>query len=146
MNSLCSQQDGNVVRTSSFLRSAARIIAAGLVTAIAACAGVEPRTTSEARVKERAQLRWNALVQGDVKTSYDYFSPGSKTGFSLADYGTSVRIGFWKAVTVESVECSTPDRCEALATIEYVHRGMQIKSPHRETWIRDGSDWWLLRR
>lgn len=146
MNSLCPQQDGHVVRTSSFLRSTARIIAVGLVAAVAACAVVEPRTSSEARVKERAQLRWNALVLGDLKTSYDYFSPGSKTGFSLADYGTSVRIGFWKAVTVDSVECSTPDRCEALATIEYLHRGMQIKSPHRETWIRDGSEWWLLRR
>lgn len=134
------------MRTPRFLRSAARIIAVALVTAIAACAVVEPRTSSEATVKERAQVRWNALVQGDLKTAYDYFSPGSKTGFPLADFGSSIRIGFWKAVTVDKVECSTPDRCEALATIEYVHRGMQIKSPHRETWIRDGSEWWLLRR
>ena len=120
-------------------------IACVLVSLTAACAIFGSRPP-EVEVKERAQLRWNALVQGDLKTAYEYFSPGSRMGFQLADFGSSIRIGFWKAVQVDTVECSSPDRCEVTATMDYVHRGMKITTPHRETWIREGSNWWFLRK
>jgi hypothetical protein len=112
----------------------------------AACATMDSQSSSEAVVKQRAQARWDAMVQGDLKAAYGYFSPGSRTGYSLADFGSSIRIGFWKAVTVDRVECNSPDRCDVMVTIEYLKNGMRIKTPHRESWIRDGSEWWFLRR
>jgi hypothetical protein len=115
-----------------------------MVALMAACAAVNPRS-SEDIVKERAQARWNALVQGDVKTAYEFFSPGSRAGLSLADFAGGIRIGFWKAVVVDKVECAA-ESCEVHSTIEYETRGMRVKTPHRETWVRDGSNWWFLRR
>lgn len=111
---------------------------------LAACATANPRNSQDI-VKERAQARWNALVQGDVKTAYEFFSPGSRTALTLADFASGIRIGFWKAVVVDQVECGA-ETCEVRSTIEYDHRGMRIKTPHRETWVREGSNWWFLRR
>ena len=97
-------------------------------------------------MKDRSQARWNALVQGDVKTAYEFFSPGSRATMSLADFASGIKVGFWKAVTVDKVECGTGDRCDVSTTIEYEFRGSRIKTPSRETWVRDGADWWFLRR
>lgn len=144
MNSLWPEQDGNELGKSGFVRATGRGIAGLLLALTAACATLGP--APEAVVKERAQARWNALVQGDVKAAYEYFSPGSRATSSLADFASGIRIGFWKAVTVDKVECGTPDRCDVESTIEYDHRGMRIKTPHKETWVREGSNWWFLRR
>ena len=114
--------------------------------ALAGCASVAPARPAEAVVKDRAQARWNALVQGDVKAAYEYYGPGTRATVSLADFTGGMKIGFWKSVTVDKVECDSPDRCEAYTTIEYEQRGMRVKSPSRETWIREGSNWWLVRR
>ena len=119
-------------------------VAVLMVALMAACATVSPRSSQDI-VRDRAQARWNALVQGDVKAAYEFFSPGSRTTMSLADFATGIRLGFWKAVVVDQVECGA-DSCEVSSTIEYDHRGMRVKTPHRETWVREGSNWWFLRR
>jgi hypothetical protein len=120
--------------------------AAVVLTALAAaCATPAPPPAPEAIVKDRSQARWNALVQGDVKTAYEFFSPGSRATMSLADFASGIKVGFWKAVTVDKVECGA-DRCDVSSTIEYEFRGSRIKTPNRETWVRDGADWWFLRR
>ena len=129
----------------SFWRIGSRVAAVVLVAVSASCATVETRRPEDA-VKEKAQARWNALVQGDVKAAYEYFSPGSRATLSLIDFTNGIRIGFWKKVVVDKVECGGPDSCEVFTTIEYDHRGMRIKTPHRETWIREGTNWWFLRR
>ena len=133
------------MKTSRFWLYAARFLVVGSVI-LAGCASVGGGPAPEAVVKERAQARWNALVQGDVKAAYEYYGPGTRSTLSLAEFAAGVKIGFWKSVTVDKVECGAPDRCEVSTTIEYEYRGTKVKSPSRETWIREGSDWWLVRR
>jgi len=133
------------VKTQRFLQRTAGVIAfASLV--LAGCATVVQGPAPEAAVKDRAQARWNALVQGDVKAAYEYYGPGTRQTVSLADFAAGIKVGFWKSVTVDKVECASADRCEVSTTIEYEHRGMRVKAPSRETWINDGSNWWLVRR
>ena len=115
------------------------------IAVLAGCATVATKP-KEAIVAERSQARWNALVQGDVKAAYEYFSPGSRQTMTLADFAAGIRIGFWKAVKVDKVECPSDERCEVHVTITYDHRGMRVNTPHRETWVRDGAEWWFLRR
>ena len=146
MNSLSPQQHGYAVGKARYTGLKQHVAAAVLAAFTAACATSPPPKPAEEIVKERAQARWNALVQGDVKTAYDFFSPGSRSTTSLADFAGGIRIGFWKAVTVEKVECSSADRCDAHSNIEYDYRGTRIKTPHREVWVKDGSQWWYLRR
>jgi nucleoside phosphorylase len=115
-----------------------------VVTAVG-CAAVVPRT-AEMIVKERAQARWDALLKGDSKAAYGYMSPGSRSVVTEKDYAASIREGFWKAAVVDGVECGAAQSCDALVTIEYEYLGRRTKTPLRETWIREGSDWWYLRK
>ena len=102
--------------------------------------------SAEELVKERAQARWDALVKGDVKGAYTFLSPGSRAVLNFESYAAAIRVGFWKSARVERVECKTVDACEAHATIEYEYQGQRIKTPLRETWIREGTDWWYVKR
>lgn len=145
MNSLSPQEHVYTVGKTGF-QVVSRLVAAALLAAlVAGCATSPPPRPAQEIVKDRAQARWNALVQGDVKAAYEFFSPGSRITMSLADFASGIRVGFWKEVAVDKVECDA-DRCEVSTTIEYEFRGSRIKTPNRETWVRDGSDWWYLRR
>ncbi len=103
---------------------------------------IAPKAPEEA-VKERAQLRWDALVRGDYKAAYAYLSPGSRAVQREQEYVKSLRQGFWKAAQVEKATC-TEQRCEVEASIEYELMGRRSKTPLRETWIREGSEWWYV--
>lgn len=115
----------------------------GLV--LAACATTPPKP-ADAIVKERSQARWDLMVKGDFDKAYEYFSPSSRQTMSLPGFKSRIKAGFWKAVKVDKVECSSADRCEVTMTIDYDYRGQRVMTPHRETWIRDESNWWLLSR
>jgi hypothetical protein len=142
LNSLSTQP---VVEMDVFvgLARSASVVAVGLLAV--ACATVAPKTPEE-QVKERAQARWERLVKGDAKGAYEYFSPGSRSVLSADSFAASIKPGFWKSVVVEKVTCESAQTCEAQATIEYEFQGRRTKTPLRETWIRDGSDWWYVQK
>lgn len=133
------------MKTSRGLQFAAPVFVV-VLSLLAGCASVSQGGAPEAVVQNRAQTRWNALVQGDLEKAYGFYGPGTRSTLSFADFKAGLRQGFWKSVTVDKVVCPAPDRCDVSTTIEYEHRGMRIKTPSRETWIREGSDWWLVRR
>jgi hypothetical protein len=120
-------------------------VAGVLAVVLAGCAAMAPRSP-EAVVKERAQARWDAMVKNDFNAAYGYLSPGSRSVVSAQDYAASLRRGFWKSATVEKVECGSAQSCEVSATIEYEAMGRRTKTPLRESWIRDGSEWWYLQK
>lgn len=122
--------------------TAVAVVAA--VGGIAGCATVE--ATPEQAVKERAQAKWDALVKGDTKTAYGYFSPGSREVLSLEAYDAAVRKGFWKSAQVERVVCANPDSCDAIGTMQYTYQGRAVTTPFRETWVRSGKDWWYVQK
>jgi hypothetical protein len=119
------------------------VVVAGLLAV--ACATVQPRTPEEV-VKERSQARWNLLLKGDMKAAYEYLSPGSRAVMTYEDFVTSIRRGFWKAAEVQKVACEGAQTCEAQSMIEYEFQGRRVKTPLKETWIRDGSDWWYVQK
>jgi len=119
-------------------------LAAAVVVAVSGCAVLAPKPPEEA-VKERAQARWDALVKGDYKAAYAYLSPGSKAVQPETDYVNSLRRNFWTAAKVEKATC-TEQRCEVEASIEYQLQGRRTTTPLRETWIREGSEWWYMKQ
>jgi hypothetical protein len=112
---------------------------------VAACASLDQRPPEE-KVAARAQERWDALVKGDLKAAYGYLSPGSRSVMDQASFETGIRRGFWKSAKVDKVVCAVQQSCDVYVTIEYEFRGGQTKSPLRETWIQDGSNWWLVQK
>ncbi len=145
MNSLSTQQ----VEKLGYFQVLRGIATAGLlatvIAGLTACAALERRAPQEV-IKERAQARWNALVKGDIRAAYAYLSPGSKAVMTEDDYRDSIKRGFWKSAVVEKVICPAPDSCDVGTAIEYEIQGRRIKTPTKETWIREGSDWWYVQK
>ena len=100
----------------------------------------------EQAVAERAQARWDLLVKGDFEGAYGYLSPGSRSVLSQSNYVESLRKGFWKAAKVGKVACGTEQACDVDVRIEYEFQGHRISTPLRETWVREGSQWWYVKK
>ena len=144
MNSLSTQHGNQAVLGVGFMKIL-RLSAALAVSGLLGCAAVDLRD-DDVVVKERAQARWDALVKGDTRAAYQYLSPASRAALTPDAYAGSLRQGFWKSAKVDSVTCATKDSCDAHVTIEYEFQGRRNKSPVREAWIREGSEWWYLQR
>lgn len=114
----------------------------GVAMAVAGCAVLDSRSPEEV-VKARAQARWNALISTDLKTAYDFYTPATRKTLRYEGFVLSYKEGFWKSATVDKVECPRPDLCLADVTLEsQVRKGLTVKGPLRETWIREGNEWW----
>ena len=144
MNSLSTQRAVNRLVVQCARGVLGRLSVGMLAVAMWGCATVP--SNPEAELKQKAQARWDALVKGDFIAAYGYMSPGSRSIISASEYTSSLRAGFWKSAVVEKVECGSAQSCDVSATIEYEHLGRRTKTPLRETWIREGQDWWYLRK
>jgi hypothetical protein len=144
LNSLSTQQAGKRLAYLDVKGALGRLGIVVLAVVMGGCA-VTPSTPEEA-VKQRAQARWDAMVKGDFNAAYGYLSPGSRSVITASDFASSLRAGFWKSAMVDKVECGSAQSCEVSATIEYEYLGRRTKTPLRETWIREGSEWWYLRK
>lgn len=127
------------------------ILAVVLVAGLAGCAAqtgpvAVVEKSREAVVQERAQARWDVLLKNQMAEAYRFYSPASRAVLSYEDFIRSMRVGFWKAAQVERVECQAEDVCEAIVSIEYQHRGSQVRTPIRETWIRTEGHWWYVQK
>ena len=112
---------------------------------VSACATLDSRPASEI-VKERSRVRWDGLVKGDIAKAYGFLSPTARKTLKLEDYAANMRQGFWKAVTIDTVECGGPDVCDVSVTVEYERNMGRIKSPLKETWILEDSNWWYAQK
>jgi len=144
LNSLSTQRAVNQLVVQRAVRVLGRLSVAVLAVAMWGCATVQ--SSPEAALKQRAQARWDALLKGDFNAAYGYLSPGSRSIATASEYAASMKAGFWKSAVVETVECGSAQSCEVVATIEYEHLGRRTKTPLRETWIREGQEWWYLRK
>jgi len=113
-----------------------------VVAAVAAgCAGLESKPAAEV-VKEKSQARWDALVKGDLKTAYEFYTPTTRQSLKYEGFVIAYPQNLYKSATVDKVNCPKPDLCYADVTLENLVKGHRIKGPLRETWIREGNDWW----
>jgi hypothetical protein len=100
---------------------------------------------AEEIVAERAQARWDALLQGDVATVYGFTSPAYRSGISQnrfrARFGGAVR---WTKAEVHEVTCEE-DRCRVVVLVSYraARERMENTRPIEETWIHSEGEWWL---
>src|SRR3989338_7878395 len=119
-----------------------------MVFGLAGCAGfsVKPGSASDRQeiVRERAQLRWDALIKGDLDTAYKYLTPGTRSIVSLDVYRKKIRPGLWEKASVESVSCEA-DQCEVSMLVEYSYRNMKSRKLQvKEFWLLDENDWWYV--
>ncbi|MBD8526443.1 nuclear transport factor 2 family protein [Pseudomarimonas arenosa] len=129
-------------------------LAVALLFTLAACATSPGKPkTPEGRVALDADLRWKAMLTGDWKTAYAYFTPGYRELNRYEDFEARMmnrRIN-WTAAVVDSVTCEAAERCTARVRIEFDLIGGlpgagEIKSFRTvdEVWLLSDGKWRML--
>jgi hypothetical protein len=98
----------------------------------------------EEQVKDRAMLRWQALIRGDLDAAYGFFSKATRETYPIELYRAKMRPGGWREAKVDSVKCAD-GLCEVVVTISLDHTRLKgIVAPVAERWIiQDGLAWYV---
>lgn len=115
---------------------------------VAACAPQAPTQT----IEERAQARWDLLMERDFEGAWAYMTPGFRETTNQYDYardmaGRPIR---WLSATVSGKNCEE-DVCKISVLVEYRAVGapsgmgqMRLSRTINETWIRLDDEWWFV--
>lgn len=103
-------------------------------------------------VRERAEARWAALLDGDLESAYSYYSPGYRSANSVIDFGVSWSTRRVKFISADYAEHQCEDeRCsvtfETGFTVERPVPGMDVFNGTQridETWIESDGQWWFV--
>jgi hypothetical protein len=117
------------------------VVFGGLAVAAAGCAAVDKRPPAEI-VKERAEARLKAVLAGDGRTVYQYLTPTIRKTLTVEEYVARVPTGFWKAASIEKVDCPRENVCDVSLNVEYAYKGSRIRTPVKEAWIQEDRNWW----
>jgi len=95
-------------------------------------------------VAERAQERWQALIEKDLARAYTFLSEGTRQAISLERYQSGIKAGMWRKVEVEGVDCRGTV-CKARLLVTYDHKMMKdVTTPLSEDWIIENGNAWLV--
>ena len=134
---------------------AARHIATALVLLavllLTACATTSTASPEDI-IKERAQARWDALLEGDFATAYSYLSPGYRSAITVVDYEIGVRM---QKVQYRLAEYQGHSCEKNVCTVRF-KVGYRVVKPVpgldnwesdsmvSEQWIKSNGEWWFL--
>jgi hypothetical protein len=101
--------------------------------------------SAEARVRDRAEARWSALIKGDTDKAYQFLSQTARETMPMAVYRSRVNAKAWLGATVDGVVCEL-EKCDVKITLKMeVLPNLPVAFPGvTETWILDQSEWWLV--
>jgi hypothetical protein len=134
----------------SAVRPVVTVLVLLAVMLLSACAATP--TSTEDVIKERAQARWDALLDGDFATAYSYFSPGYRSTITVVDFEIGVRMRKVRYRTAEYLGHS----CENDVCTVQIKVGYQVARPVpgldnwesesmlSEQWINSDGEWWFL--
>lgn len=121
-----------------------------LVVLLAGCAGTGQAPTET--VRERAQERWDLLIERNAGAAWEYYTPGYRETMDRRDFAYEIarRPVRWLKAEVLTVECET-ERCKVRTMVSYdvpsARSGMgnmQTSRVVEETWIRTKNRWWYV--
>lgn len=120
------------------------------------CLSLTACGSGETAVKEAAQQRWNALIEGDFQQAYQHYTDAFKETVPLKHFRNQVQgVGLWNKAQVESVNCEASGKqcdAEVKVTVAMKMRGLpkpvETSDVVRETWIKQGvfSDWRYVKK
>lgn len=133
------------IKTSAFslaLASAALLLSG--------CQSGDGDSSQSQSVEERAQARWDHMVERDFAEAWGYYTPGYRETTSAEEFAATVRKRpvRWEEATVVAHTCEG-DRCEVVVEVSYrvpqAPAGLNNARGKRElteTWIRTQDHWW----
>ncbi len=127
-------------------------VAVVAVAVLAACATParvteeSPDDVKKAAVTERANARWQAVIESDAEKAYGFLSPGSKALTSFDAYKAKARLVGIRAAELESVTCEA-EMCKMKFKVTFDHRLMKgLVLPVDETWVLENGQYWYVWR
>ncbi|MCA1778105.1 MAG: hypothetical protein LC637_01605 [Xanthomonadaceae bacterium] len=118
---------------------------------LAACTQNDPRPPEEI-VAERAQARWDALIEKTFQDAWQFHTPAYRERTPPDDFEQDLkrRPVQWISAEVQSVSCEA-DSCEANVLVGYrvpvAPAGMSnmgMRRPITERWIEVDGGWWFV--
>ncbi len=131
------------------MRGWATLLLVALALILAAC----QQPTVEETVEERAQTRWDHLVERDFEPAWELYSPGFRQTTDRVEYAQDMRARpiRWHAAEVVGADCDG-DQCKVTVSVTYQavgasgpHRQMRMSRDLEEQWIRINERWWYVR-
>ncbi len=131
-------------------------LAGGATLLMPGCATLEPedsekwRTSQRPILKERAEVRWSALMKGDYEKVYSFTSPEYRAVVDLQQYRAKYgRVVDWRVARVVDISYDGPT--VATVSVEVTYRtslpglageSIETKSLIPEKWIYRNREWW----
>ena len=103
-------------------------------------------------VKQRAEQRWNYLIEKKAEKAYEYLTPGYRKTKSLQQYvGEKTAVALrWQGVAVSKADCKE-DVCDVFVSIDYEvslpnsgGKPISTFAPMQEKWVKVGKQWYFL--
>lgn len=97
-------------------------------------------------VAARAEARWQALIDGNMKDAYNFLSPAGRKVMSLEVFRARIKPGLWRGAKTNSVTC-TEELCEAIVLVKYDIRDIKgLELEMKESWIKEEGNWWYVQK
>lgn len=95
-------------------------------------------------VTQRAQERWNLLMKGKAAEAYEYFSPATRTTFTLDWFRKRAGVGrWWRQIKLERVDCQA-EVCTVTMVVDYELGDIKgLRAGIEEKWVKEDGIWWL---
>ena len=106
---------------------------------------VGKQTSVEKLVMQRAQQRWDALMEGELNKAYAFISPSGRAKLQAQDYRARVNTAHFRKAVVQEASCQA-DSCDVKIALDYVVGGLPLKQILSEIWILDEGNWWFVYR
>ena len=124
-----------------------RYLIAALALCAGACATLSADSPSEEKVKvvgERANARWQAIINKDFDAAYEYFSPASRATITRAGFKTIASRLQYRAAKVQSVTCEA-ETCKVTLDLTYDAPMMKgVRTPLNEPWVIEKGQAWYV--
>jgi hypothetical protein len=125
------------------------VVAGALVAGCAGVGGLSASTSPEVKneaVAARAKARWQRFIDGDLAGAYEYLSPASRAAIPLDLYKAKHRVGMYRSVNIDGVDCQA-DTCTVKLSLTYDYKRVKgIKTPLVEKWIITQGQAWFVDR
>ena len=122
------------------------LVTVAVVMLLAGCQPAPPEET----VEERAQARWDLILDNEFEKTYELYSPGYRQTVDVYAHVMEMRNRpiRYTGARVESAECE-PEICKVRVRVEYRATGAPAglgRVPGNrvitEDWIRSNDRWW----
>ncbi len=120
---------------------------------LASCATVTPESENPDNfIAERAQDRWDALLSGDFRKAYSFYSPGYRSTMSAEDLAFEVRSRrvLWTSAQYKEHSCQE-NTCTVSFDVGFtVHKPVpgldkwDSSKIMEEKWVKTGGEWWYV--